>query len=62
MYLVESGVIMWVFLWLCSLPFRDRIEHSRFVDKASIGLPLLWMILGTIWINLRVSEVVSLPW
>ena len=61
-YLTESGVILFAFLWLITRPWRAKLGHSRRLDKAAIALPILWMIWGTLWINLRITGIVSLPW
>lgn len=61
-YLIEAGVILGGFLWLISWPFRGKLDHSKTLDKAAIALPIVWMVLGTLWINLRIAGLVSLPW
>ena len=61
-YLTEAGVILGAFLWLISWPFRSKLEHSKTIDEAAIALPVLWMIWGVVWINLRIEGIVSLPW
>ena len=61
-YLVEAGVILGVFVLLLSWPVKRRIKDSRTVDNLALALPIAWAILGGIWIYLRTSGIVSLPW
>ncbi len=61
-YLTEAGVVMGGFLWLISWFLKGKIEDPKTLDKAALGLPIAWAIFGALWIYLRTSGIVSLPW
>ena len=61
-YLIEAAVILGGFIWLISWPLRGKVEDSKALDKTALALPIAWAIFGALWIYLRTSGIVSLPW
>lgn len=61
-YYVEAGVILAVFILVFGWPLRGKIKDSKTLDRLALALPIAWMILGALWIYLRVAGIVSLPW
>lgn len=61
-YCVEAGVILAVFIFVLGWPLRGKIKNPKTLDRLALALPIAWMILGAVWIFLRVAGIVSLPW
>ena len=61
-YLMEAFVIVVGALWLMRRLFKVNVDQSKTHENAGLALPITYVILGTLWIYLRIAGVVSLPW